>query len=71
MYEATATDDDFFDPDKTDYSNTLLINVEEFIEEYEYAQDEYKKAKGDHDKIYWDGYLMALEKISGDILIDV
>ncbi len=73
LHQADATDDDFYDPDRMidPMQQTLPINVEEFIEEYEYARDEYKNSKADSDKCYWDGYLMALEKISGDILINI
>jgi cyclopropane fatty-acyl-phospholipid synthase-like methyltransferase len=51
------------------YEETISLNVEELIEEYEYAQSEYKKSIGDQQRDYWDGYLAAIEKLFGEVVI--
>ena len=72
MFQATATDDDYLLPHeymdpKQEY---LPINIEEFIEEYEYSKDRYNDSKSDDDRMFWDVYCQALEKIAGDVLIE-
>ena len=52
------------------YEETISLNVEDLIEEYEYARSEYKKSIGDQQRDYWDGYLAAIEKLFGEVVID-
>lgn len=48
----------------------VSLDVEMIIEEYEYARDQYKKAFGDQQKDYWDGYLAALERLCGEVVLN-
>ena len=51
------------------YQDVFIIETDELIEEYEYARDQYKKAVGDQQKDFWDGYLAGIEKLCGDVVI--
>jgi hypothetical protein len=42
-------------------SEAVTLDVEVVLDEYKYARDQYKKAVGDQQKDFWDGYLAALE----------
>jgi len=48
----------------------LTINVAVILDEYDYAREQYKKAFGDQQKDYWDGYLAAIEKLCGEVMIN-
>ena len=51
------------------YQDVFIIETDELIEEYEYARDQYKRAVGDQQKDFWDGYLAGIEKLCGDAVI--
>jgi len=46
---------------------TILFTLEEIVEEYQHAYSEYKKAIGDRDKDYWDGYLAGIETMFPEV----
>jgi len=52
------------------YEETITLNVEKLLEEYEYARSEYKKAIGDQQRDYWDGYMSAFERFLEEAGID-
>jgi hypothetical protein len=47
--------------------NNASLSVEEIIEEYQHARDEYKRAVGDRDRDYWDGYLAGIEAVLPEV----
>jgi len=55
---------------RSEMSEAVTLDVEVVIDEYEYARDQYKKAVGDQQKDFWDGYLAALESICGEVVIN-
>ncbi len=72
MFQASATDDDYLLPHELEPQQEYLpMHIEDFIEEYEYSKDRYKDSKSDDDRMFWDGYCQALEKIAGDLLMDI
>ena len=52
------------------YEKTITVDPEKLLEEYKYAQSEYKKAIGDQLRDYWDGYLSAFERFLDEADID-
>jgi hypothetical protein len=52
-------------PDKA-----VTIDVEVILDEFDYARDQYKKAVGDQQKDFWDGYLAAIESLCGEVVIN-
>ena len=51
-------------------SEAVTLDVEVVIDEYEYARVQYKKAVGNQQKDFWDGYLAALESLCGEVVIN-
>lgn len=41
----------------------VSMSFEEVMEEYQHARNEYKRAVGDRDRDYWDGYLAGIEAV--------
>lgn len=50
-------------------NSPVTIDVDLILDEYDYARDQYKKAFGDQQKDFWDGYLAAIEKLCGEVVI--
>jgi hypothetical protein len=48
----------------------VTIDVEVILDEFDYARDQYKKAVGDQQKDFWDGYLAAIESLCGEVVIN-
>ena len=48
---------------------TLCIPAENMVEEYEYARTEYKGSFRDSERDFWDGYMTAIEKLCGDVVL--
>jgi hypothetical protein len=51
-------------------NQVVTFDSEKLLEEYRFAQSEYKKAVGDQLRDYWDGYLSAFEKFLDETDID-
>lgn len=51
-------------------SEAVTLDVDLVLDEYEYARDQYKKAVGDQQKDFWDGYLAAFERLCGEVVIN-
>jgi hypothetical protein len=50
-------------------NETLCISAENIVEEYEYARTEYKGSFRDSERDFWDGYMTAIEKLCGDVVL--
>jgi hypothetical protein len=46
----------------------FVIPEDLVIEAYQYAQQEYRKAIGERDKDYWDGYAEAIEELFPEVV---
>lgn len=51
-------------------NQVVTFDSEKLLEEYKFAQSEYKKAVGDQLRDYWDGYLSAFERFLDETDID-
>ena len=51
------------------FKEAVTLDVDVVLDEYDYARDQYKRAVGDQQKDFWDGYLAALEKLCGEVVI--
>lgn len=52
------------------YEKTITFDTEKLLEEYRFAQSEYKGSIGDQQRDYWDGYLSAFERFLDEADID-